>query len=431
MNKFFNLFGSFFISQIAFVTIVSTDLIFLSRAGISGLAGAGLAALAYSSVYMFFHGFAVTYSNVAAEMQQSKKLTKNFLKIMFLLCVIAVFIYYLIFPLINFLSRFSLKQSEEIIYFTRYYLIMGLALPLQLFFNIKRYEAAVFESYKLPAITYIILAILNAVLNFYLILLFKKLNYLLVDAVAYSSIITWLIGIIILELGVKRELNKNYILSDIDLKDYIKRGSRLGFAFVTESFYFAWIAALVGIMGIHSLAASNVINNIIYIAFMVPVAISNAISIIISSERNKTLDKKSKIYSLMLCAFSTSCLMIITIWPSYFLDFYYPKTNPDFSAVLQIFEKICFFMVIFHILDCLQNILSGVMRAFSLENKIGLNIMLGLWLIGGPLSLLATIYLNNYMFIWAAATAGMGIVVLLHAISIQQHFRISQDLHYE
>ena len=419
IQRFLKLFLSFFVSQIAFVVIVSTDLIFLGKAGVSGLAGAGLAALIYSSIYMFFHGFAVCYSNISAEAIRDGRSIRNFYEMSVKICSLSLICYLVICPIVSRLSSIALQTASEQQNFSNYLLLMGFSLPIQLYFNLKRYELASYEKHKLPSIAYVAVSIINYLMNIAFINTFQSFGWMLVNAVASASIISWLIGAIFLEIGAARiKLASLKHTTRVSMLSLYKRGSFLGGAFLVESFYFSVIAAIVGTYGTFILAACNAGNNILYIAFMVPVSVSNALSILLSKSRsNKDLIKLTT-PTVGICMISITILSGIYFFPSFFLGIYYSPENADFSLVLDAFKRISLLILLFHVCDCFQNICSGVIRAYGKEGLITRNLLLGLWCFGFPCMLIAKQFANSFSWIWGGAVSGMLIVVILHLFSV-------------
>ncbi len=422
LPRFLKLFLNFFISQIAFVVIVSTDLIFLSKAGISGLAGAGLAALIYSSIYMFFHGFAVCYSNISAtEIRQGKKI-HNFYDISLKLSSLSVICYLILFPLFKQVSLYILSSVSEQHYFNNYLFFMGGTLPLQLFFNLKRYKLASFETHKLPSLVFLFVAFLNLFLNYGLIRMFLPLGWMLVNAVAAASILSWLIGIFLLEMGSAHLRTPTGLRpTRLPLKSLLVRGSFLGSAYLIESLYFSVIAAVVGRYGTFALAASNAANSILYIAFMVPVSVSNSLSIILSKDKDTNAIKDTAKWTTGISIVGITILSGVCFFPACFLGIYYGPENNDFPMVLAAYEKISILILAFHICDCFQNISSGILRAHAYEHLITRNLIIGLWCCGVPCMFIADIKNGDFHWIWSAAVIGMLIVTILHVSTIFKH----------
>lgn len=205
-------------------------------------------------------------------------------------------------------------------------------------------------------------------------------------------------------------------------RSLLKIGVPTAASYGSEAGFFAVVALLMGALGPEALAAHTLVNQVIYIVFMIAIGLSHAASIGISEARGQ--GKQARVIRVGKTAFvlggaiMTAIAVIYFVAPSSIIAAITLNSGHQPTSVLSLAVQLLFIAGILQIFDCTQNIGIGVLRALD-QARIGLVItLIGYWLIGLPSTWIFGFHLNfGAMGIWIGLAIGIAATACMFVIA--------------
>lgn len=201
------------------------------------------------------------------------------------------------------------------------------------------------------------------------------------------------------------------------LRETLKLGVPIAMAHAMEIGLFSAAAILIGWQGVAALAAHQVALQCSGLSFMIPLGISQAVSVKVGElygarEREQIL--RAARAGLMLGSASALCAAsIFWLLPEMLVTlFISPESTENFDAVLDVAVRILFVVALFQFVDAWQVILMGVLRGFKLGASPTLVTIFTYWGVGFPVAyfLMAPF---GAVGVWSGLGVGLGISALL------------------
>jgi Na+-driven multidrug efflux pump len=191
-----------------------------------------------------------------------------------------------------------------------------------------------------------------------------------------------------------------------------KLGLPIGLTTLAEVGSFSAAAVIMGWIGKIELAAHGILMQIFGLAFMIPLGISQAATIRIGTALGE--ENKEKIYeaskSIYILGIGFGVLIIFTLilGGEFFINLFLDQRLSNSDEVLRFASIFLFFGIIFHIFDCGQILVIGLLRGLS-DTKVPFYLcLLSYWGVGIPVAYILSIQLNlGGSGIWIGLGIGM------------------------
>jgi MATE family multidrug resistance protein len=184
--------------------------------------------------------------------------------------------------------------------------------------------------------------------------------------------------------------------------DLIKIGLPSSFAILIEFTGFNIIAVVMGrVSGIYA-AAHNIICTLTSVSFMVPLAISNAMSVKVgfSNGAKNYMDLKKYAYSGI--SFSVIFMLLSAIIIGLFPEFLTSLFTPDIELI-KVCVPVVYILCLFQVFDGLQVSLAGIFKGIKQTKIVMISNAISYLILSFPLGcLLGLHYKMNLVGFWAA-----------------------------
>ncbi|OLA94452.1 MAG: hypothetical protein BHW64_03700 [Candidatus Melainabacteria bacterium LEY3_CP_29_8] len=361
-----------------------TDILIASKHSIYTLGAISIANAIVFCIYIVGIGLLSSISIVLSNYRGDKKPTKLFLPTVInfslILSLILGTVCLLTVPLIDYMGfEQNLVQIIKDYIFISSFSFFG----MYLYQSLKEFLQA-HEIVFVPNIILIFAVFLNLVLNIILVFGFKNFNGFGAIGLAYATFISrTFMGVSLLFYLFKIVKQKCFFNIDF-VKQLIKIGYPIGIALMLEFLGFNIITILMGkLNGIYA-ATHTIIIQIISIAYMIPLALSNALAIKIGYYNG------SKDYYSLLKYSKTGTYMSVFVMLCFGITFFmFPKEIISiFSSnneILKLGVPILIIASIFEIADGYQVSLSGILKGLKMTKTVSACVISGYWLFGIPL----------------------------------------------
>ena len=289
-------------------------------------------------------------------------------------------------------------------------------------FMAKEYLQA-FEIVVFPNVLTVIFIFLNIVLNIIFAFGYGIIPEMGAAGLALASFIVRWLGAIILflycykKIKIQRHKDKKYY------KDLVKVGVPASLAILIEFVAFNSITVIMGrVAGIYA-AAQNIICTITSISFMIPLAISNAISVKIGyangAEKFDRLKRYGKVALIMSTIVMASSALICALFPEYIMRLF-TIDEELIKVCVPIVYSLCFFQIF----DGLQVTLSGIFRGLKNTKIVMLANFIGYWLVALPFGTLFAFNLKMHLIgYWYGIIIASIVLCSIMAIRLVNEFK--------
>ncbi len=361
-----------------------TDILVAAKHSINTLSAISIANAIVFCIYIVGIGLMSSISIVLSNYRGNKKPTKLFLPTVINFALILGLIFGIIclatVPLIDFMG-FETKLVPII---KDYIFISSFSFfGMYLYQSLKEFLQA-HEIVFIPNIILIFAVFLNLALNVLLVFGYKDFNGLGAIGLAYATLIArTFMGVTLLFYLIK--IIKQKCLFNIDfVKQLLKIGYPIGIALMLEFLGFNIITILMGkLNGIYA-ATHTIVIQVISIAYMIPLALSNALAIKVGYYNGAKdycgIIKYSKA-GIFMSVFVMLCFGItFFIFPKELISLFTSDYN-----ILKIGIPILIIASIFEIADGFQVSLSGILKGLKMTKTVSACVISGYWLFGIPL----------------------------------------------
>jgi len=291
-------------------------------------------------------------------------------------------------------------------------------LPLLWFQALRNFTVGLRRPGPLLAITLTAVAV-NAALNYVLTVGAFGIAGMGLAGIALSSTLVSLLSFFVFLLIVRRDVTLRRLLSVRIWKTSRqalwrtwKMGLPVAATYGSEAGFFAAIALLVGALGTDALAAHTVVNQAVYIVFMISVGLSHATSICISRTWAQDDIATSRRYGYTGLGMGIACMVLIGViyWatPQWVLGVFLHKPDAGADAVRLIAGKLLLLAAMLQVFDCAQNIGIGILRGAGETGTSFVMTLIGYWAVGLPGAWLLSNWLDlGVTGVWLGLTLGL------------------------
>jgi len=422
------------VGQLAFSSMSFIDTVLMGQLGVEVLAGGGLGAVVFQFFYVVGIGVLVATANLIAFAKGQDKhdeIQKALLSGVVVVVLLFVFFAALMWQVKAVLL--FLGQAPEVVAVSETYLhiVVWSLLPALAFILLRSLVLGLGDPSAILPIS-VLAALLNYPVSYSLMMGLFGLPPMGVQGVALGTcIVSFGMVIGLAWLTYRKPEFKSYpfwtqwhLFSFSQLKETLRLGVPIAVAHAMEIGMFSAAALLIGMVGVEALAAHQVALQCATISFMIPLGLSQAVSVKVGeyygARRFDDIRRAVKL-GLGLATMSASAAACM-FWfaPEWLVSLFIDQESGSGSgdgglaAILPLAVSILFVAALFQLVDSWQVVLMGVLRGFKLGTSPTVVAMVSYWFIGFPC---AYFLLGEYgaVGVWIGMGIGLGSSALMLA----------------
>lgn len=425
------------IGALATIGIWTADIIAMGQIDSVNLAAGSLANRYFQPFYFFALGVTLAVGPLVAQGlgsnddRQIRRSLRQGLLIGVVLGILAAPLVMLGEPVLNLLG-----QDPALTSMTGGFLLWSaIGLPfIFIFFVLRQYVVA--HQRPLPQVIAMILGLgLNVLGNHVLVEGIGPFPKMGLTGIALSTTIVYLlicVGLLIW-IGTTAPYKQSKPFQRLWVMDWaitwrlLKIGVPIGLTILAETSMFVAITFLIGLFGTAALAAGAIANQIAAVSFMVPIALAQASSILVSNYAgaNDRGNTQRSGWSAMSVGVGLTMMttVILIVWPEFWIGFYLAEGDVLIDEVMLYAVPMVIIAGCFQIPDGMQAIATSILRGLN-DTKIPA--VLGItsfWVIGVGSGAFAGLVLG-----WGPVAIWGGLVIGLCAAAIGLSWRTYQTM---
>ncbi len=200
--------------------------------------------------------------------------------------------------------------------------------------------------------------------------------------------------------------------------EVIRLGWPIALSLIAEISLFAFSAIMVGWFGVLALAAHGIVLQIISVAFMIPLGLSQVGTIRIGlakgHENNLEITQAGKAVYILGLAVSFATILVLVLLPETLVNAFIGKNSPDAAEILSYAIPFLAIAAAFQLVDSLQVLSAGLLRGLS-DTKVPMQIAIfAYWIVGIPTAYILSKYTalaaNG---VWTGLAIGLTVAAVL------------------
>lgn len=408
--------------NIGFIMIGVGDVIVAGRHSTDTLAAISIATAFTHCIMMLGIGILCTISAILSNYRgEGKKIEKYFYPSLKFALVLSLVVCFIIMGCIPFIDKLNFAPNitpaiKDYLFVTAFATFGG-----YLHCMTKEYLQA-FEIVTFPNLLTIFCIFLNVALNVLFAFGSGIIPEMGAKGLAVASLITrYFMGFVLLIYCCKRLVIQTGKVVGY-YKDLIKVGLPFSLATFVEFAGFNVISVVMGrISGIYA-AAHNLMCTLTSVAFMIPLAISNALAVKVGFTNGAIYFKSLKKYAytgLGISALVMFCsAVVLGLFPEVFIRLFTNDTN-----LINICIPIVYVLCFFQMLDGLQVTLAGVFKGLKNTKIVMFSNILSYWIIAFPLGcILGLYYKMNLLGFWCSIFVSSLILCVIMFLVMRKKF---------
>lgn len=417
--------GPIIMGNLGFIMIGVGDVIVAGRHSTGTLAAISIATAITNCILMLGIGILVTSSAILSNYRGEGKLLEKYfypsLKATAILSVIASGIVFICIPFID-----KIGYSPDLAKVIKdYFFITGLAVfGGYLHCAMKEYLQA-FEIVVFPNLLTIFCVFLNLGLNILFVFGCGIIPEMGAIGLAISSLIVrYFMGIVLFVYAIIK-IKIQYFKDHNYYKDLIKVGLPTSLAIMIEFAGFNIIAVIMGrVAGIYA-AAHNLLCTLNSVAFMIPLAISNATAVKVGFANGAKDYPTLKNYAYTCIMMSVIVMMgsaiMVGLFPEFLIGLF--TTDPELIKVcMPIVCILCFFQIF----DGIQVSLTGIFKGLKRTKIVMISNFIAYWILSFPIGYILAFKFNlNLTGFWYAL---FGSAIIICSIMFCKLIRIFRTI---
>lgn len=205
--------------------------------------------------------------------------------------------------------------------------------------------------------------------------------------------------------------------------DVIKLGSPIAFSILLEVSAFSIVTLLIGRMSSIQNAAHNIILTMASTTFMIPLAMSSAVSVKVGHAFGGKRPQEIKEFAISALIISVSFMSLTAsafiFFPSALISFFTTDTS-----VIAVSGKLLFVVALFQLFDGTQVTIGGILRGLNISKPIFIATITGYWFIGMPLGLYLGFSKNLQAYgFWIGLAISLGCVAIMLSCVLHQKMK--------
>ena len=427
LNAILRLAGPLIAAQLAHVMMVFTDTVMMGLLGPAALAGGGLGAASYSFVSIFCVGVIAAVGNLVAirhgsgDQRGVVQITQNGLWLGWGLALAAGLLLWNLGPLLLLLGQ----TPDNVQGAGQFLSTLAFALPgYMTFMALRGFTSAIGRAGPVMAIS-IGGAAANLALNYVLIKGMFGLPHLGLAGIGLVTAIVSSLMALALALHVMRHaaygpycLFKGLLHAErAAMAELLRLGLPIGGTYAVESGLFAFAALCMGALGSTQLAAHQIALQSVYVAFMVPVGISYAVTFRIGQHFGAGRLEEARRAGRLGIAIGGVCMLgfALLFWlaPEAVVDLFLDASDPAFTDIIALAVSLLAIAALFELFDGIQTIAMGAIRGLKDANTTFVVGIVCYWLVGAPAAWLLAFHLGwGAQGVWWGLAAGLACAAL-------------------
>lgn len=410
--------GPLIAAQLAHVLMVFTDTVMMGLLGPAALAGGGLGAASYSFVSIFCVGVIAAVGNLVAirhgagDAAGVTRLTQNGLWLGWGLALLAGLALWNLEPL---LLRAG-QTPDNVTGAMRFLGTLVFALPGYMsFMALRGFTSAIGRPGPVMAIS-IGGALANFVLNYALIKGWFGLPSLGLAGIGLvTAVVMNLMALLLAWHVLRHSAYAGYPLSRgvlrplwSELRDLLRLGLPIGGTYAVESGLFAFAALCMGALGSQQMAAHQIAIQSVYVAFMVPVGISYAVTFRIGQHFGAGRLNEARRAGRLGIGMGAACMLgfasLFWLAPEWVVGLFLDHHDPAFAEIVALAVTLLAIAAWFELFDGIQSIAMGAIRGLKDASTTFWVGLFCYWAVGAPLA-----WTLAFPFGWGAAGVWWGL----------------------
>lgn len=419
--------GPLIAAQLANVLMVFTDTVMMGLLGPAELAAGGLGAASYSFVSIFCVGVIAAVGNLVAirhgagDVAGAARLTQAGMWLGWGLALAAGLLLWNLAPLLRVFGQ----EAHNIEGAMQFLSTLVFALPgYMTFMALRGFTSAIGRPGPVMAIS-IGGALANFTLNYVLIHGWFGLPRLGLAGIGLITALVMTAMALLLAWHVTRHpayaaysLRHGLLQPRLDdLRELLRLGLPIGGTYAVESGLFAFAALCMGALGSQALAAHQVAIMSVYVAFMVPVGISYAVTFRIGQHFGAGRLEDARRAGRLGIGLGAGCMLsfaaLFWLAPEWVVGLFLERGNAEFEAVVQMAVGLLAIAAWFELFDGIQTIAMGAIRGLK-DAKTTFLVGLGCyWLVGAPAAWLLAFHFGwGPQGVWWGLASGLACAAL-------------------
>lgn len=419
--------GPLIAAQLANVLMVFTDTVMMGLLGPAELAAGGLGAASYSFVSIFCVGVIAAVGNLVAirhgagDVAGAARLTQAGMWLGWGLALAAGLLLWNLAPLLRVFGQ----EAHNIEGAMQFLSTLVFALPgYMTFMALRGFTSAIGRPGPVMAIS-IGGALANFALNYVLIHGWFGLPRLGLAGIGLITALVMTAMALLLAWHVTRHpayaaysLRHGLLQPRMDdLRELLRLGLPIGGTYAVESGLFAFAALCMGALGSQALAAHQVAIMSVYVAFMVPVGISYAVTFRIGQHFGAGRLEDARRAGRLGIGLGAGCMLsfaaLFWLAPEWVVGLFLERGNAEFEAVVQMAVGLLAIAAWFELFDGIQTIAMGAIRGLK-DAKTTFLVGLGCyWLVGAPAAWLLAFHFGwGPQGVWWGLASGLACAAL-------------------
>ncbi|MCO7553087.1 NorM family multidrug efflux MATE transporter [Metapseudomonas otitidis] len=419
--------GPLIAAQLANVLMVFTDTVMMGLLGPAELAAGGLGAASYSFVSIFCVGVIAAVGNLVAirhgagDVAGAARLTQAGMWLGWGLALAAGLLLWNLAPLLRVFGQ----EAHNIEGAMQFLSTLVFALPgYMTFMALRGFTSAIGRPGPVMAIS-IGGALANFALNYVLIHGWFGLPRLGLAGIGLITALVMTAMALLLAWHVTHHpayatysLRHGLLQPRLDdLRELLRLGLPIGGTYAVESGLFAFAALCMGALGSQALAAHQVAIMSVYVAFMVPVGISYAVTFRIGQHFGAGRLEDARRAGRLGIGLGAGCMLsfaaLFWLAPEWVVGLFLERGNAEFEAVVQMAVGLLAIAAWFELFDGIQTIAMGAIRGLK-DAKTTFLVGLGCyWLVGAPAAWLLAFHFGwGPQGVWWGLASGLACAAL-------------------
>ncbi|WP_282700130.1 MATE family efflux transporter [Streptomyces sp. CC219B] len=431
------------LTNFAYVALTTVDIVMLGRLGAVEIAAAGLAIALFNQLRTTGTGLVTGVSNLVAEarVRGDRERIGALLFAGFFWATVCGVVFCAVLLLIGPLL-ILLGQDPKVVDKAGDFLVVlapGM-LPCLWFQNLRHFTTGLKRPGPLLAIT---LASVGVTIGLNYALIYGKfgLPEFGFVGVAIATVTVFLLSFLAFIAVILRDSVLRPYLTSPDARrwngDAVRSVWRLGLpisgTYASEAGFFSVLTLIIGSLGVNALAAQTVLNQIVYIVFMISAGLSHAASIHISEADGVNDYATARRMGLLGTAWGVVATLVIAVLylaiPNPIVSLFISAEHADNSDIVALTVTGLLIAALMQVFDATQNIGNGILRGIGDTAGPFRISLVGYWLIGLPAGYLLGVTADwGVEGVWIGQTIGLAATA---AILLVAFLRRVDRLHRE